>query len=116
MQRRNPRKFVEDALDSASFVIQFAAEGDVERYRSDRPFRSAIERELIIVGEALAQLRRLDPQVASHIPDLPQAVDFRNVTVHGYGLLSAEIVWSTVQDDLPNLVTQLQNVLADLES
>jgi uncharacterized protein with HEPN domain len=115
MQQRSPRKFLEDALDSARFVMEFAEDGDLDRYRKDRPFRSAIERELIIVGEALAQLRRLDPQLASYIHDLPQAVDFRNVTVHGYGLLSAEIVWSTVQDDLPNLVEQLKKVLADLE-
>jgi len=35
----------------------------------------------------------------------------RNILVHGYWMLDPEIVWSTIQTDLPPLVPLLQAVL-----
>ena len=55
--------------------------------------RSADERQLQIIGDALKRLSKLDPDTAAEIPDLPRIVAFRNVLVHGYAMIDNELVW-----------------------
>jgi uncharacterized protein with HEPN domain len=74
--------------------------------------RSAVERQFEILGEALAQLARLDATLAAKIPDLSEIVAFRNVLIHGYALIDRARVWRAVQDDLPALRAALDDLLA----
>ncbi len=63
----DPEKYLFDMLGACEFLLGFTKGRTVEDYRSDRAFRSAIERELQIVGEALLQLDRIHPERASRI-------------------------------------------------
>jgi uncharacterized protein with HEPN domain len=74
--------------------------------------RSAIERNLEIVGEAMVQLRKLDPALASHFSHVRDIAAFRNQLVHAYMTLADATVWSIVQTYLPLL---LQEVAAALQ-
>jgi uncharacterized protein with HEPN domain len=44
----------------------------------DIVLRSAVERQFEIIGEALAQLARIDAAMAQKVPDLRQIIAFRN--------------------------------------
>jgi uncharacterized protein with HEPN domain len=81
-------------------------------YDADDLLRSAVERQFIIVGEALNRLNKVDPQVASCVPDLPQIVAFRNILVHGYAEVENVRVWHTAANHLPVLIDALNNLLA----
>jgi uncharacterized protein with HEPN domain len=72
--------------------------------------RSAVERQLEIVGEALNQLRKVDPKTAADIPDLPRAVALRNVLIHAYATVNDRLVWDVVEQHL----TALHQVLGEL--
>lgn len=54
---RDPEKFLFDILDSGRFLIEFTANEGPERFRNDRAYRAAVERELQIIGEAMMQLK-----------------------------------------------------------
>jgi uncharacterized protein with HEPN domain len=71
---------------------------------------AAVERQFEIIGEAFLCLRRIAPEVAAMIPDLPQIIGFRNVLTHAYGDIDSTEVWGNIQNDMP----QLQNAVADL--
>jgi uncharacterized protein with HEPN domain len=45
--------------------------------------RAAVERKFEVVGEALGQLARLDPELAARIPDYRRIIAFRNILIHG---------------------------------
>jgi uncharacterized protein with HEPN domain len=75
-------KHLWDAWRAAERVSRFTAGKSSEDYRADEVLRSAVERQLVIVGEALAALRRADPALAAEIPELPRAVAFRSILVH----------------------------------
>lgn len=82
-------------------------------YLDDPMLRSAVERQLEIVGESLNRLGRVDPETAERIADLPRIVAFRNVLVHGYATIDDAIVWEAATERLPGLVDLLSALLGD---
>lgn len=106
-------KALDDVRDCASFVIEAADGKDLAGYRSDRIFRQAIERNLEIIGEAIGRIARLDPETASRISEHRQIVAFRNRLIHGYDLLDDELVWSTVQTEVPVLLSEVEALLEE---
>ncbi|MEK7437561.1 MAG: HepT-like ribonuclease domain-containing protein [Pseudomonadota bacterium] len=75
--------------------------------------RSAVERQFEIVGEAMNQLRRVDSETATAIPELPRVIAFRNILVHGYANVDNRLVWGVLETDLPSLLTTLGRLLAN---
>ena len=84
MSHRNPQKYLYDIIDCCEFLLDFTSGKTVDDYKSDRPFRSAVERELQIIGEAIAQLNAVSPEMADQISEHRNIIGFRNVLVHGY--------------------------------
>jgi uncharacterized protein with HEPN domain len=82
--RPDPRKYLWDALRAAELVGQFTSGRLFGDYEADPMLRSAVERQLEIIGEALNQLSKADPQIADKIPDLRRVVALRNILIHGY--------------------------------
>ena len=78
---------------------------------TDRAFRSAVERELIIVGEALFQLRQIDPETAARVPEVNRIIAFRHILVHGYGAIEIELVWSVLTSKLESLMRDVERIL-----
>lgn len=65
----DPQKYLYDNISSCEFLAQFTAGRTVDDYARDRAFRSAIERELQIIGEAVMQLDRTAPNIAARISE-----------------------------------------------
>lgn len=110
---RDPEKFLFDILDSARFLVNLTKGESEARYRTDRVFRGAVERELQIIGEALMQLRSLRPEVAATITESHKIIGFRHVLVHGYFDLDAGTVWDVVQNKLEILAREVGDILPD---
>ncbi|MDQ2848418.1 MAG: DUF86 domain-containing protein [Actinomycetota bacterium] len=77
--------------------------------------RSAVERQFEIVGEALNRLRRVDPDVAATLTDLPRIVAFRNVLFHGCAVIDNEIVWAVATTRVSALIDALERLLDDVD-
>ncbi|MCV7288580.1 DUF86 domain-containing protein [Mycolicibacterium wolinskyi] len=108
---RDPKKYLWDAQHAVTLVRQFSAGKTFEDYTVDALLRSAVERQLEIVGEALNQLSRMDASLAATIPELPRIVAFRNILIHGYAEVDDALVWQIVTDKLPDLMTVLNELL-----
>lgn len=72
-------KLLWDARLAADRVARFIAGKTFGDYLQDEMLRSAVERQLEIVGEALNQLNRVDAATAAGIEALPRVVAFRNI-------------------------------------
>jgi len=110
--RHDPKSLLWDARDAATAIADMTAGKSFADFDSDIVLRSAVERQVEILGEALGRLARLDPMLAARIPDLRQIVAFRNVLIHGYALIDRARVWRAVQDDLPGLRATVDDLLA----
>lgn len=83
------------------------ARGDLE---TDRQPLLALVKDIEIVGEAAAQVTESARAQAPAIP-WPEIVAMRNRLVHAYFSINLDIVWQTVQQDLPTLIAHLERVV-----
>ena len=109
---RDPEKYLFDMLNSCSFLLEYTADRALDDYIQDRGFRSAVERELQIVGEALVQLNKLAPQTAQKINEYQRIISFRHVLVHGYDSLNHDLVWYVIKNKLPTLHDEVRALLS----
>jgi uncharacterized protein with HEPN domain len=67
--------------------------------------QDAVIRNFEIIGEASQNIERNCPDFAREHRDLPllNAYEMRNALAHGYFRVDLEIIWKTIQTDLPAL-------------
>ena len=104
------KKYLYDISQAAALAMEFVA-GKGRGLCRERMLRSAVERQLGIVGEALAQLARIDPGTAAHISERQRIVAFRNILIHGYAELDHRIVWNVLELKLPILRREAEALL-----
>ena len=75
--------------------------------------RAAAERQFEIMGEALTGLRRVDPDLAASVPDLPRIIAFRNILIHNYAEIDDSRVWEVVQDHTSEVLALVNRLLAE---
>lgn len=92
-------------------VRDFTDGRTLEDFEDSALLRSAVERQLEIVGEALRRLSRVDPDTASRVSGLESIVGFRNVLAHGYDAVSDRVSWDIVQRHVPALLSLLEGLL-----
>jgi len=105
--RLEARKYLFDVEKAAGLAAQFTSGKDFAAYQQDPMLRLAVERAFAIIGEALAQLARVDPTLAARITDLRTIIAFRNILIHDYAEIDDRIVWGIVQTKLPVLIREI---------
>jgi uncharacterized protein with HEPN domain len=106
------QKHLLDAAEAGQAVLDFLGDADAACYAADRLLRSAVERQLTVLGEAARRAPDEAPDLRQGLPDLAFAVGLRNRLVHGYDTVDDAIVHDTARTDLPGLVRALRDLLA----
>lgn len=73
--------------------------------------RSAIERQFEIIGEALSQAFYHFPELEEEITAGRQIVAFRNRLIHAYASVDPAVVWGVIEEDLPVLRSEVEELL-----
>lgn len=102
MTNRLP-KHLHDALTAARRAGEFLGDLDVEGYRANALVRSAVERQLEVLGEACKRALDEAPDLRDGMPDLGLAIGLRNQLIHGYDRVVDSVVVDTVRRHLPRL-------------
>lgn len=80
----DPRAWLWDVQQAADKIAAFVQDRDLADYLADPMVRSAVERQLEIIGEALNRLSQAAPDIVRRIPDVRRAIAMRNALIHGY--------------------------------
>jgi len=104
-----PEKLLYDIFQSAQLILDFTDKLSKEEFQNDNLVVSACERKFEIIGEALNRLRKSFPEIATCFPDLDKIIGFRNIIAHGYDIVSSNILWQTIQNDIPKLIKIVQS-------
>ena len=111
--RLEVQKYLFDVREACRRIEDFTTARDFSGYCSDLMLKAAVERQFQIVGEALNQLAKLDPDVAARITDYRRIVAFRNILVHAYAQIDDRVVWGIVEAQVPALVGDVDGLLSD---
>ncbi len=105
-EARDPA-YLWDMLDAARSIQEFTQDAVFNDYAGNKMMRSAVERQLEILGEAA---RRVSDGFKEGHPGVPwrQIVGLRNLLAHEYGDIRDERVWQIVSGDLPSLIDDLK--------
>ena len=113
---RDARAYLADIVESCAAIQAATASLTLNEYRTNRLVRSSVEREFILIGEAMAALNRAAPQVFESITRARRIVDFRNQLTHEYATVDNAIVWAIVETDVPVLARESAVLLNQLDS
>lgn len=106
-------KRLHDALSAAQQIQEVASVHEAETREIQQLRLLAIERLLAIVGEALNRAIQSDSSLKALLSEAPLIIGMRNRIIHGYDSIRSDIIWDTTRHDIPRLVEQLTNLLAD---
>jgi uncharacterized protein with HEPN domain len=86
-------------------IHRYVEDMDELAFLNSSLIQDAVVRNLEIIGEASHNIEARFPGFAAEHPDLPLAFAYqmRNAVAHGYFKVDMEIVWRTIQADLPGL-------------
>ncbi len=113
MFSKDPVPHLRDILIHIAHIERVLNGVSYEKYASDRDVSALTERYLQIITEAAHRLRETADQVCPG-PDWRGWRDLGNVLRHAYDKVDAEIVWNTVQLELPQLKRDVESCLARL--
>lgn len=99
-----------EAIDN---IFEFTNNQTFETYRQNKMLRFAIIKNLEIIDEAAYLLTNEFKKEYSEI-EWHALIGMRHVLVHGYYQIRDEIVWATIETDLPPLREKVQLILKTL--
>ena len=105
------RRLLNDIRQAGMRIQELCAARSFEEYARDAFLRPTVERYFITIGEAVGQLARVDVATAEQLPEYRRIIAFRNALVHGYSTVDNRTVWEAVQERLPGLLAQVDELL-----
>ena len=94
-------------LDAAHEAVEFAQRRIRSDMDSDRMLVLSLVKDIEIIGEAAYQISRRTQDQLNKIP-WDDITAMRHRMVHAYFDINLDILWRTVQDDLPLLIALLE--------
>jgi hypothetical protein len=101
---------VQDIPDAIEEIQQFTDGMDRDAFRNDDRTIRAVEMNFIIIGEAASQIPE---EVIERHADIPWQLmrAMRNRLAHAYFQVDEILMWDTIKNDLPPLVTGLERLI-----
>ncbi|MBN2148388.1 MAG: DUF86 domain-containing protein [Anaerolineales bacterium] len=110
---RTDNDFLLDIQDALQRILEYTAGMNWETYLRDYKTQDAVVRNLEVIGEAT---KSLSDSLRSQYPDIPwrDMAGTRDRLMYHYFGVNQEIVWQIIEQDLPGLKSQIEQVIHDL--
>lgn len=114
MKRRDYSDYFQDIMDSINAVEEFMREIQYEDFKKDKKTIFAVIRGIEVIGEAS---KNIPKTIRSRYPQIPwnDMTDMRNKLIHEYFGVDIDVLWKTVQQDLPELKVLVLKVVDELK-
>lgn len=110
--------YLEHILEALKRVFEYLDDIDEVQFLTNALVQDAVLHNLEILGEASKNLLHYYPDFTSQHSDIPWETMYwmRNRISHGYFAVDFEIVWKTIEQDLPILEEQVRTVYGQLKN
>lgn len=99
-----------DMLIAGEKIERFVGELDQDQFEKSELHQSAVIRELQVLGEAARQVSEVTRLAHPEI-EWATIVGMRNRVVHEYFRIDFDLMWRTLQEDIPVLVERLKPLI-----
>jgi uncharacterized protein with HEPN domain len=101
-----------DMRQAAREIVAFMQGVAYAKFEQDKILRYAVERQLMVIGEAGGHVSSIFQEQHPEIPWV-QIIGQRNVLAHEYGEILVERIWLTAPQSLPELLENLEKVVPE---
>lgn len=109
MSKRASKLYLEDIISSLESIEEYTKKMSFDNFIHERKTIDAVVRNLEIIGEAA---RNMPQEIILKHPNIPweKMVSMRNKVIHEYFGIDLEILWKTIQEDLPGLKKKIKGI------
>ena len=108
--QRDWRLRLSDIRDSAEKILRYVQGMDFDTFSQDQRTIDAVIRNFEIIGEAARHVPDEFKSAHSHI-SWRETTRMRNRLIHGYFGVNVAIVWDTIVNDLPPLLSSIRELI-----
>lgn len=110
--------YLEHILQAINRINNYTNDISEALFLQNELIQDAVIRNIEIIGEASRNIDRHYPDFTAKHPEVPwnDLYWMRNRVSHGYFSVDFELVWKTLEKDLPELDEQIQTIYEDLSS
>jgi uncharacterized protein with HEPN domain len=108
--------FLAHILQAIERISTYTDDMDEVGFLENEMVQDAVIRNIEIIGEAARNIEKHHPEFASEHPNVPWEDMYwmRNRVSHGYFSVDLEVIWNTIQRDIPELEQQAKDILDQL--
>jgi uncharacterized protein with HEPN domain len=112
---RDPQRlsdFLTHILEAIERIEEYVSDLDEMAFLENKLVQDAVIRNFEVIGEASNNIEKRFPEFITSHPELPlaSAYQMRNAVAHGYFKVDFEILWKTIQRELPSFYAKVQGV------
>ena len=113
--KREYGDYIRDIIDAINKTQEFTKGATYDSFQKDEKSIFAVIRALEVIGEAV---KSLPVSVRNKYPDIPwkEIAGMRDKLIHGYFGVKIEVVWDTIQSEIPDLKPKFEKILKEVES
>jgi uncharacterized protein with HEPN domain len=104
------KSYLWDIAQACKEILEFIEGVSYHQFCETKMIRYAVERQLIVIGEAA---NHLSNEFKNSEPDTPweKVIGMRNIIAHEYGEILEERIWITAKDHIKPLLDKIQKYL-----
>ena len=106
--KEQAKKYLFDIQSAITSIEQFVGKMNFTEYEADLKTKSAVERQLGIIGEAVNKYQKI--QSNSELTNAKEIVNFRNRIIHAFDNIDDTIIWVIINKH-PSILKQEVNTL-----
>ncbi len=112
INRKEDFSYLWDMHEAAREIVEFMEGVSSAEFKKNKQLRYAVERQLMVVGEAANHVSEEFQEKHFEIP-WAQIIGQRNVLAHDYGVIMTDRVWRAATISVPELLEALKKLLPE---